>query len=64
MNTFVGVVALSVAALIHFEAIQLREEEITIKLFLLAVAGIFFLRAEVQELRKELQANGTGREQS
>lgn len=51
MNRLVGWTALILAALIQFEILQMREEEITIKLFLLAVSGIFFLRAEVQDLR-------------
>lgn len=65
MNTFVGVVALSIAALIHFDAIQMREEEMLIKITLILLAGIFFLRAEVKELREMIEEdNGTGPEQS
>ncbi len=41
MNTFVAVVALTISALIHFEAIQTKEE-LTVKLALLLLAGIFF----------------------
>ncbi len=54
MNRFVGIVALTVAALIQFEILQMREEEVTIKLFLLAVSGIFFVRAEVEDLHKHI----------
>lgn len=58
MNTFVGVVALTVAALIHFEALQMREEEMLIKISLILFAGIFFVRAEVEELRNYISGDG------
>lgn len=65
MNTFVAVVAMTVAALIHFEAIQLKEEEMLIKVTLILLAGVFLVRAEVQELRERMdRENGTGRKQS
>lgn len=54
MNTFIGMVSLTIATLIHFGVLQVGEEELVIKLSLALLAGIFFLRAEIAEIKKGL----------
>lgn len=64
MNIFIAVVSLTLAVLIHFGAIHLAKDETAIKLSLILLSGIFFLRSELEDLREHVMNHNDNDEQA